>query len=135
MQLDNIEEVKVLLSDIDKLFMNLDNVKSKLEIEIAKKEGEQEDYLHELEIAKLNGIEIRRVSNALIKVRKERRILKDKLDVVKTLKGYTDKFITKGITAETKQVIKNLDTLKKNQETRIYVPRVVKDLKCAQKAE
>lgn len=133
MQLDNIEEVKALLLDMENLFMNLDNRKKELEDQINIKEAEQEDYLHELELAKLNGIEIMKVSNVLIKTRKDRRKLKDKLEIVKTLKGYTDKFINKGIIAETRQAISNIDTLKSNQESREYTPRIVKDLKCAKK--
>lgn len=133
MQLDDIEEVKTLLLDMENLFMNLDNRKKELEDQINIKEAEQEDYLHELELAKLNGIEIMKVSNVLIKTRKERRKLKDKLEIIKTLKGYTDKFINKGIIAETRQAISNIDTLKSNQESREYTPRIVKDLKCAKK--
>lgn len=133
MQLDDIEEVKTLLLNMENLFMNLDNRKKELEDQINIKEAEQEDYLHELELAKLNGIEIMKVSNVLIKTRKDRRKLKDKLEIIKTLKGYTDKFINKGIIAETRQAISNIDTLKSNQESREYTPRIVKDLKCAKK--
>ena len=133
MQLDNIEEVKALLLDMENLFLNLENIKKELEDQINIKEAEQEDYLHELELAKLNGIEIMKVSNVLIKTRKDRRKLKDKLEVIKTLKGYTDKFINKGIISETRQAISNIDTLKSNQESREYTPRIVKDLKCAKK--
>lgn len=135
MQLDNMEEVKRLLQDIENLFMNLDDYKKELENQISIKEAEQEDYLHELELGKLNGIEIMKVSNALIKTRKERRVLKDKLDLIKTLKGYVDEYIKKGIIAQTRQVITNIDTLKSNLESREYTPKVIKELKCAKKAK
>lgn len=135
MQIDNMEEVKTLLLEIDNLFTNLDDLKKDIENKICIKEAEQEDYLHELELAKLNGIEIMKVANALIKTRKERRILKNKLELVNTLKGYTDKYITKGIIADTRQAIQNIDTLKSNQETKEYTPRIIKDLKCAKKKE
>lgn len=135
MQLDNMEEVKRLLQDIENLFMNLDDYKKELESQISIKEAEQEDYLHELELGKLNGIEIMKVSNALIKTRKERRVLKDKLDLIKTLKGYVDEYIKKGIIAQTRQVITNIDTLKSNLESREYTPKVIKELKCAKKAK
>lgn len=105
MQIDNIEEMKILLIEIEEVFTYLDDVKKDIENKICIKEAEQEDYLHELELAKLNGIEIMKVSNALIKTRKERRILKNKLELINTLKGYTDKYITKGIIADTKQAI------------------------------
>lgn len=133
MQIDNMEEVKILLLEIENVFTNLDELKKDIENKICIKEAEQEDYLHELELAKLNGIEIMKVSNSLIKVRKERRILKNKLELLNTLKGYTDKYITKGIIADTRQAIKNIDTLKSNQEAKEYTPRVIKDLKCAKK--
>lgn len=133
MQIDNVEETRRLLVEINDVFTNLDDVKKDLENKISQKEAEQVDYLHELELARLNGIEIMQVAKELIKTRKERRILKNKLDLVNTLKGYTDKYITKGIVAETRQAIQNIDTLKINQETREYTPRVVKDLKCAKK--
>lgn len=133
MKLDNIKDSRDLLSDINNMFSNLDNIKKNLETQISIKEDETQDYLHELELAKLNGIEIMRVSKRIIETRKERRILKDKLELINTLKGYTDKYITKGIIADTKQAIKNVDTLKKNQETREYTAKVVKDLKCAKK--
>ena len=135
MQIDNIEEVKTLLVDIEYLFMNLEDVKKQLENEITRKEAEQEDYLHELELAKLNAMEIMKIAKLLIRTRRERRILKDKLELVNTIKGYTDKYITKGITAETNQVIKNIDTLMNNQKSRGYTARIVKNLKCAKKKE
>lgn len=133
MQLDDMKEVKLLLQDIENLFMNLDDCKKEIERRICIKEAEQSDYLHELELGNLNGIEIMKVSKAIIKTRKERRVLKDKLDLVRTLKGYTDEYIKKGIVAQTKQVIKNIDTLKNNQETREYTPKAIEDLKCAKK--
>lgn len=135
MQLDNMEEVKILMLEIENLFMNLDDKKKEIENAIEVKEAEQRDYLHELELAKLNGIEIMQVAKELIKTRKARRELKDKLELINTLKGYTDKFINKGIIAETRQAIQNIDTLKSNHETREYTPRVIKNLKCAKVKE
>lgn len=133
MQLDNMEEVKILMLEIENLFMNLDEKKKEIENEICIKEAEQEDYLHELELSKLNGIEIMQVSKELIKVRRERRSLKDKLELINTIKGYTDKYINKGIIADTRQAISNIDTLKSNQDAREYTPRIIKNLKCAKK--
>ena len=76
-----------------------------------------------------------RTSKSLIKTRKDRRILKDKLDLIKTLKGYVDEYIKKGIIAQTKQVITNIETLKSNFEAREYTPKVIKELKCAKKVK
>ena len=60
-------------------------------------------------------------------------MFKDKLELINTLKGYTDKFITKGIVGDTKQAIKNVEMLESNHKTREYVPRVIKNLRCAKK--
>lgn len=133
MQIDNIEDAKILLLEIENLFMNLDDIKKNLEQQINIKEDETQDYLHEIELSKLNAFELSKVAVLLRDTRKERRMLKNKLELINTLKGYSDKYITKGIIADTKQAIQNIDTLKINQETREYTPRVVKELKCAKK--
>lgn len=133
MRVDNTEDVKAIFIEMENLFTNLDSVKKELENEICVKEAEQTDYLHELELAKLNGIEIMKVANSLIKTRKERRELKNRLELVNTIKGFTDEYIKKGIVSNLKQLIKNIDTLKSNQETREYTPKAIKTLKCAKK--
>lgn len=133
MKIDNSEEVKLIFTEMEDLFTNLDYIKKELENEICSKEAEQTDYLHELELAKLNGIEIMKVANTLIKTRKERRKLKDKLELINTIKGFTDEYIKKGIISNLKQVMKNIDTLVHNQESREYTPKVVQNLKCAKK--
>lgn len=133
MQIDNIEDAKILLLEIENLFMNLDDIKKNLEQQINIKDDETQDYLHEIELSKLNAFELSKVAVLLRDTRKERRMLKNKLELINTLKGYSDKYITKGIIADTKQAIQNIDTLKINQETREYTPRVVKELKCAKK--
>lgn len=122
-----------MLIDIDILFSNLDDIKKELEEKIRQKEAEQEDYLHEIELGNLNGIQLTGVAKQLKQTRKERRVFKDKLDLINTLKGYTDKYITKGIIGDTKQAIKNIEMLESNHKTREYVPRIIKNLRCAKK--
>ena len=133
MKIDDVDEVKGLLVDIDILFSNLDDIKKELEEKIRLKEAEQEDYLHEIELGNLNGIQLTVVAKELKQTRKERRVFKDKIELINTLKGYTDKFITKGIVGDTKQAIKNVEMLESNHKTREYVPRVIKNLRCAKK--
>ena len=70
---------------------------------------------------------------AVLVERMIQKIIKDKIDLVSTIKPYANKFIAKGICAETDAAIKNIETLKRNQENRQYTPRVLKDLKCAKK--
>lgn len=133
MKIDNVDEVKELLVDVDILFSNLDDIKKELEEKIRQKEAEQEDYLHEIELGNLNGIQLTGVAKQLKQTRKERRVFKDKLDLINTLKGYTDKYITKGIIGDTKQAIKNIEMLESNHKTREYVPRIIKNLRCSKK--
>lgn len=133
MKIDDVDEVKGLLIDIDILFSNLDDIKKDLEEKIRQKEAEQEDYLHEIELGNLNGIQLTGVAKDLKQTRKERRVFKDKLELINTLKGYTDKYITKGIVGDTKQAIKNIEMLESNHKTREYVPRIIKNLRCAKK--
>ena len=133
MKIDDVDEVKGLLVDIDILFSNLDDIKKDLEEKIRQKEAEQEDYLHEIELGNLNGIQLTGVTKDLKQTRKERRVFKDKLELINTLKSYTDKYITKGIVGDTKQAIKNIEMLESNHKTREYVPRIIKNLRCAKK--
>ena len=103
MKIDDVDEVKGLLVDIDILFSNLDDIKKDLEEKIRQKEAEQEDYLHEIELGNLNGIQLTGVAKDLKQTRKERRVFKDKLELINTLKGYTDKYIVKGMEIQNKQ--------------------------------
>lgn len=136
MVVDDMEQSLVLLQNIDDFIMAIDDTEKKLRTALYNKEGERDDLLHEVEFGKKNKLSIgerAKVYSMLEKVLQERRILKDKIDFINTIKPYANKFITKGMSAETKQTIENINRLKNNQETRVYTPRVLKDLKCAKK--
>lgn len=133
MQLDNMEEVKKAITDFTSIFKNIYDVKKDLEDQLSIKDDETTDYLHELELGNLNAIEVMATAKKLINSRKERRIIKEKLELIKTTKGFVDNYIVKGIVGDLEQVVENLDTLKRNQENRQYTPRILKDLKCAKK--
>ena len=62
-------------------------------------------------------------------VRQERRVIKDKLEFISTLKGFSDKYNNKLITGDIAQLLKNIRMLKENWDTRIYKTRVLEDLK------
>lgn len=133
MQIENMQETLDLLENIKYFFLDLDETEKKLNMELYNKEGERDDLLHEIELSKLNAIERMQTYSRLESVLKERRIIKDKIELINTIKPYAGKFITKGICAETDTTIKNIETLKSNQESRQYTPRIIKDLKCAKK--
>lgn len=133
MQIDNIDEIEKFVEEMNYFFTNIERVNSDLKNQLRTKELEQDDLLHEIELSKLSIGERSRTYSHLEKVLQERRIIKDKIDLINTIKPYTNKFIMKGIFAETDITIKNIETLRNNQETRQYTPRVLKDLKCAKK--
>ena len=135
MMIENIQQTLAFLEDIKNFFPSAEEIEKKLSTELYNKEGERDDLLHEIELSKLNAIERMSIYSRLEKVLQERRILKDKLELINTLKPYINKFITKGICGETEATIKNIETLKSNQESRQYTPRIIKDLKCAKKKE
>ncbi len=133
MVIEDMQQTLELLGNIKEFFFNIEETEKKLNTELYTKEGERDDLLHEIELSKLNAIEIMSTYKRLEKVLQERRIIKNKIDLISTIKPYTSKFITKGICAETDITIKNIETLKHNQESRQYTPRVIQDLKCAKK--
>ena len=120
------------LINMKNFFENIDKLKKDLEEQISRVELERNDLLHELELGKLNAVELTKVAVVLRDVLKERRQYKDELAKVMTLKGFTDKYNNKLITGDILQVLKNLKTLKQNNETRTYTPRVIKKLNCAE---
>ena len=133
MEIDDMQQSLELLNNIKNFFYNIEEIEKKLNTDLYNKEGERDDLLHEIELSKLNAIEIMSTYKKIEKVLQERRVIKDKIDLISTIKPYTSKFITKGICAETDATIKNIETLKRNQENRQYTPRILKDLKCAKK--
>lgn len=120
------------LVNMKQFFEGIDKVKTNLEQEISKVELERNDLLHELELAKLNAVEMSQLAKNLREVLQKRRIYKDELIRVMTIKGFTDKYNNKFIVGDIIQVLKNLRTLEKNNETRKYTPRIITNLKCVE---
>lgn len=123
---------EVFLIQMKQFFEGVDILKKNLTEEIQRTEDITQDLLHELELGSLNAVEIMAVAKELKEVRQERRKYKDELAKVNTLKGFTDKYNNKMIVGDIIQVIKNLKTLKINQENRIYNAKVLKNLKCTE---
>ena len=130
-KIDDMQSVEEFLNDVQTFFKEFDNVNKKLINELTNKEAEKNDLLHEIELSKLNAIERMAIYSKLKTVLHERRIIKNKLELLNTLKEYSNKFIEKGICGETNTTIKNIKNLQMTQAERGYTPRVLKDLKCA----
>lgn len=111
------------LKDIDTRIVTLNRC-------LATKEAEQDDLLHEVELANLNVVERSKFYNELKKVREERRLIKDELQICNTIKPLADMLIKKGIYAELNQSIKNLENCKNLLKERTYHAKIRKDLKC-----
>lgn len=116
-------------------FENIDKLKVDLEIEIKKTELERNDLLHEIELGNLNAVQLTKAGSVLKDVLIERRKYKDELEKVMTLKGFTDKYNNKLIIGNIIQTLKNLKRLEENKKTRKYRPRIIKDMKCAERNE
>ena len=124
-----------ILKIMKNFFEGIDIEHSNLLQELSDKEAEQQDLLHELELNNLNAVEITKVAIDLKKVRKERRVIKNDIERVKTIKSFTDKYNNKFITNEIKTLIKELYKLQKRQNNRQYEPRILKDRKIGEKNE
>lgn len=129
MKIDNIDEIEEFAKEMNYFFTYIERTNSDLKNELRIKELEQDDLLHEIELSKLNAFELSKVAVRLRNVRQERRVIKDKLEFISTLKGFADKYNNKLITGDIAQLLKNIRKLKDNWETRIYKTRVLEDLK------
>ena len=129
MKIDNIDEVEAFAKEMNYFFTYIERTNSDLKNELRVKELEQDDLLHEIELSKLNAFELSKVAVRLRDVRQERRVIKDKLEFISTLKGFSDKYNNKLITGDIAQLLKNIRMLKENWDTRIYKNRVLEDLK------
>lgn len=129
MELTPEEILKIMKS----FFEEVEAEHSNLLQELANKEAEQQDLLHELELNNLNAVEITKVAIDLKRVRKERRTIKNDIERVKLIKNFTDKYNNKFITNEIKILIKELYKLQKRQNNRQYEPRILKNRKIGEK--
>ena len=135
MQIDNIDEIEKCVEEMNYFFTNIERVNSDLKNQLRTKELEQDDLLHEIELSKLNAFELTKVATRLQKTRKERREIKDKLEFIATIKGFSDKYTNKLITGDLINLLKNIRQLRENWDTRIYKTRVLEDLKISKMKE
>lgn len=74
MVIEDMQQSLELLENIKYFFYNIEEIEKKLNIDLRNKEYERDDLLHEIELSKLNAIEIMAVYKKLEKVLQERRI-------------------------------------------------------------
>lgn len=131
----SLEEYKEFLKDMQEFFESLDDEEKNTQMLLKNEELKQEDLLHEIEISKLNAVQRIKVYNSLRNVRIERRKYKDELNLIKTLQGFANCFIRKGILCKLKTARANIETLEKDKSNRKYKARILNDLKCCEVAE
>lgn len=129
MNLRNETETREFIFNLKYFFENIDSELKNIENEIANKELERDDMLHEIELGNLNAVELGMAASRLRKIMQQRRVLKDQREFAYSLKGFSDKFINKGIVGDSKQLLTNLENLNKARNERKYTPRLLKDLK------
>lgn len=91
MVIEDMQQSLELLENIKYFFYNIEEIEKKLNTDLRNKEYERDDLLHEIELSKLNAIEIMAVYKKLEKVLQERRIIKDK-QYIQVRKDGTDSY-------------------------------------------
>lgn len=120
------------LIEMKNFFENIDKLRIDLEEQIKETELARNDLLHELELAKLDGVGMMKVAKTLKEVLIERRKYKDELAKVMILKELTDKYNNRLVTGDIIKILKELKNLKKKNEERKYKARRVRNLKCVE---
>lgn len=123
-KIDKVEDVEKLIFDMKYLFENIEKLNNALKLELRNIESEQLDILHEIELIDVKQNEMIKIYRKLKKVRRTRRIIKDKIDFIITLKGFTDKYNNNlKIYADIATLIKNINNLKNFWSDRTYKAR------------
>ena len=120
------------LIEMKNFFEKIDKLRIDLEEQIKETELARNDLLHELELAKLDGVGMIKVAKTLKEVLLERREYKDELEKVMILKELTDKYNNRLITGDIIKTLKELKDLKKRNTERKYKARRIENLKCAE---
>lgn len=88
-------------------------------------DDETQDYLHKLELEKLTQNQKAKISTALAKIRKERRIYKDKLEELECCVEFSEKDYTLATINSLKQVLGKVRKVERKRNNRIYKNRVL----------
>lgn len=110
------ELMKYMLNLFNNTSNNLHNEYEKL----SQKDMELSDLDHYIEIHKLKAYELAKIGKLRKKLREERREIKDNIEIIETIKKFTDKYNNKLITGDIIQNLKEQETIKKKQENPTY---------------
>lgn len=111
---ETLKYMLVFFQDIDKRLKELSNEQS-----IA--DTKQDEILHYIENHNLSASQSCKLIKQLKKVRKERRLVKDEIDTIRSLKDtFVDKYKNKFIEKDIMQALKNLKALENKQNNPKY---------------
>jgi len=88
---------------------------------VARCEGEQVDLEHEIELAPLNGVQLRKCAERLRDVRRQRRTAKDTLETLTEIVRTLEKL---GAVRAIDEAVRAAEQADRTREKRQYVPRV-----------
>lgn len=112
--------VEELMKYMLNLFNNTNNDLHNEYEKLSQKDMELSDLDHYIEIHKLKAYELAKIGKLRKKLREERREIKDNIEIIETIKKFTDKYNNKLITGDIIQNLKEQETIKKKQENPIY---------------
>lgn len=113
-------EIEDLMQYMLNLFNNTSETLHKEYEKLSQKDMELSDLDHYLENHKLKSYELARLGKLRKTLREERRIIKDNIDMLETIKRFTDKYNNKMITGDIIQNLKEQKNLRKRQENPKY---------------
>ena len=112
--------VEVLMQYMLNLFNNTsDNLHKEYE-KLSQKDMELSDLDHYLEIHTLKSYELAKIGRLRKTLREERREIKNNIEMIETVKKFTDKYNNKLITGDIIQNLKEQGILRKRQENPTY---------------
>lgn len=112
--------VEELMQYMLNLFNNISNELHEEYEKLSQKDMELSDLDHYIEIHSLRSYELARIGRLRKTLREERREIKNNIEMIETIKKFTDKYNNKLITGDIIQNLKEQGTLRKKQENPKY---------------
>lgn len=113
----NVED---LMQYMLNLFNNIDKKLHEEYEKLSQKDMELSDLDHYIEIHSLKSYELAKIGKLRKTLREERRQIKNNIEMIETIKKFTDKYNNKLITGDIIQNLKEQNNLKKKQENPTY---------------
>lgn len=117
----NVED---LMQYMLNLFNNTDKELHEEYEKLSQKDMELSDLDHYIEIHSLKSYELAKIGKLRKTLREERRQIKNNIEMIETIKKFTDKYNNKLITGDIIQNLKEQGTLRKKQENPTYKYRI-----------